>query len=59
MKDELLRTFIGEIWNEGNIHLIPEFIADKYTVFHDPGDPWMEKKTGYIYTMLPSRYKSP
>lgn len=39
-KDTILRTFIQKVWNEGNINAIPEFIADKYKVIHDPGDPW-------------------
>ena len=44
MKEELLRGFIREIWNEGKIDKIPEFVSHKYTVFHDPGDPWDGKE---------------
>jgi len=40
MKREILQRFIQTVWNEGNIDAIPEFIAEKYTVIHDPGDPW-------------------
>jgi steroid delta-isomerase-like uncharacterized protein len=40
MKKEILRSFIQKVWNEGNIDVIPEYIADKYSVIHDPGDPW-------------------
>ena len=40
MKKEILKCFIQKVWNEGDIDSIPEFIADTYTVLHDPGDPW-------------------
>lgn len=40
MKTEILKEFIQQVWNEGKIDAISEFIADTYTVFHDPGDPW-------------------
>ena len=40
MKKEILKNFIQKVWNEGNINAIPEYIARRYTVIHDPGDPW-------------------
>jgi steroid delta-isomerase-like uncharacterized protein len=40
MKKAILKRFIQKVWNEGNISSIPDYIADKYTVIHDPGDPW-------------------
>ena len=40
MKKQILKGFIQKVWNEGNINAIPEYIADTYTVLHDPGDPW-------------------
>lgn len=40
MKKEILKRFIQKVWNEGNINSIPDYITDKYTVIHDPGDPW-------------------
>lgn len=39
-KEPILRAFIQKVWNEGDIDAIPEFLADKYKIFHDPGDPW-------------------
>ena len=44
MKKEILKEFIQKVWNQGDIEAIPEFIADKYTVIHDPGDPWDGKE---------------
>lgn len=40
MKAEILKAFIQKVWNEGDVDVVPEFIADKYTIIHDPGDPW-------------------
>lgn len=40
MKGEILKTFIEKVWNEGNVDAIPEFIAERYKIIHDPGDPW-------------------
>jgi steroid delta-isomerase-like uncharacterized protein len=36
----LLREFLAEVWNAGNIEAADRFIAPKYTIRHDPGDPW-------------------
>ncbi len=40
MKKIILEEFIQKVWNEGNIDIIPHYIAEEYTVLHDPGDPW-------------------
>jgi len=40
MKKAILREFVERVWNRGEIDAIPEFVGDKYTVVHDPGDPW-------------------
>lgn len=42
-KKEILIDFIQEVWNEGNIDRVDEYIAQKYTIHHDPGDPWDHK----------------
>jgi len=43
MKTQILKEFIQHVWNEGNVEAISEYLADTYTVFHDPGDPWEGK----------------
>lgn len=40
MKKEIVEDFIQKVWNEGNVVAIPNFIAEKYKIIHDPGDPW-------------------
>ncbi len=37
---ELLTQFVEEVWNAGNIAASDKYIAPKYKIHHDPGDPW-------------------
>ncbi len=39
-KKEILTEFLREVWNEGNFDLASKYLAPKYTIHHDPGDPW-------------------
>lgn len=36
----LLLLFIDEIWNQGDFSRLETFLAPKYTIHQDPGDPW-------------------
>ena len=36
----ILAQFIREVWSEGNVDASDKYIASKYTIHHDPGDPW-------------------
>ncbi len=40
MKKEILKKFVEQVWNQGNIEAVPKFISDTYKIVHDPGDPW-------------------
>ncbi len=37
---ELLTQFLEEVWNAGNVDLSDQYVAPRYTIHHDPGDPW-------------------
>jgi steroid delta-isomerase-like uncharacterized protein len=37
---DLLTRFFQEVWNEGNVEASERYIAPRYTIHHDPGDPW-------------------
>ena len=37
---DLLTQFLAEVWNTGNIEASDKYVAPKYTIHHDPGDPW-------------------
>ncbi len=35
-----LVAFIRQVWDEGDASAADTFVADTYTIHHDPGDPW-------------------
>jgi predicted ester cyclase len=37
---DVLTKFIEEVWNAGNVDAADKYIAPRYTIHHDPGDPW-------------------
>jgi steroid delta-isomerase-like uncharacterized protein len=39
----LLRDFLREVWSEGNVDAITRYLAQSYTIHHDPGDQWAGK----------------
>ena len=43
-RKELLARFLQEVWNEGNVEAANTYPAPRYTVHHDPGDPWDGKE---------------
>jgi steroid delta-isomerase-like uncharacterized protein len=36
----LLTGFLREIWSGGNVERCATYLAETYTIHHDPGDPW-------------------
>jgi steroid delta-isomerase-like uncharacterized protein len=36
----LLRRFMEQVWNTGNVARVDDFLAETYTIHSDPGDPW-------------------
>jgi steroid delta-isomerase-like uncharacterized protein len=39
-----LTQFIDEVWNAGDVDASDKYIAPKYTIHHDPGDPWDKRE---------------
>ncbi len=37
---ELLTRFLEDVWNGGDVDASEKYLAPKYTIHHDPGDPW-------------------
>lgn len=35
-----LRDFIEAVWNQGDSEAADCWLAPRYTIHHDPGDPW-------------------
>lgn len=40
---QILRQFIEEVWNKGDAAAVDTYLAARYVVHHDPGDPWHGK----------------
>jgi hypothetical protein len=36
----MLRSFLDEVWSAGDIERSGAYLAETYTIHHDPGDPW-------------------
>ena len=59
---ERLRQFLREIWSEGNIGAADKYVAPRYVIHHDPGDPWDGKTldlAGYKERVMLSRAPFP
>jgi len=41
---DILKRFITEVWSNGDIDACERYIAAKYTIYHDPGDPWDKRE---------------
>ena len=39
-RKQILTRFIREVWTEGDAAAADQYIAPRYTIHHDPGDPW-------------------
>ena len=35
-----LAEFIRRVWDDGDLDAVDAYLADTYTIHHDPGDPW-------------------
>lgn len=35
-----LTEFMDAVWNRGDLDAVDRFLADRYTIHSDPGDPW-------------------
>jgi steroid delta-isomerase-like uncharacterized protein len=58
----ILTAFIEEVWNAGDIDASAKYIAPKYTIHHDPGDPWEKREldlAGYKERLRISRAPFP
>ena len=41
---DILTRFLWEVWNKGDIEAADQYIAARYTIHHDPGDPWDQQE---------------
>ncbi len=59
---EILAQFIEDVWNRERLDDLQRFVAQAYTVFHDPGDPWHGRSldhAGFTERVMQSRAAAP
>lgn len=39
-RKDMLTRFIRDVWSEGHVAATEKDVAARYTIHHDPGDPW-------------------
>lgn len=39
-RKQRLAAFIRQVWDDGDANAADSYVADTYTIHHDPGDPW-------------------
>jgi steroid delta-isomerase-like uncharacterized protein len=37
---ELVADYLQTVWNDGDVEACDRFLAARYDIHHDPGDPW-------------------
>jgi predicted ester cyclase len=40
MLKRLIGAFVHEVWDQGDVEAAGCYLASRYTIHHDPGDPW-------------------
>jgi steroid delta-isomerase-like uncharacterized protein len=43
-RKEILSRFLKEVWTDGDVSAADRYVAARYTIHHDPGDPWDKKE---------------
>lgn len=59
---DLVARFLEDVWNKGDVAAVDRYIADAYTIRHDPHDPWDGKtldRAGYRERLAVSRAPFP
>lgn len=37
---QMLADFLQDVWTDGKVDVVDQYLADSYTIHNDPGDPW-------------------
>lgn len=59
---QTVERILTDIWSRGDTSGAADLIADRYTLFHDPGDPWEGRtldRAGYVERVRLSRAPFP
>lgn len=58
----LLTAFIRRVWSEGAVDAVDDYLADRYHIINDPGDPWdgrTRSREGFKDRVVRSRAVAP
>ena len=61
-RQAILATFIDRVWNRGQSASVAQYLAETYTIHHDPGDPWEGRtldQAGFVERLETSRLPFP
>lgn len=61
-RKQRLADFIRLVWDEGDAEAAGDYLAERYTIHHDPGDPWdgmTLDRAGFADRVLKSRAAFP
>jgi len=39
-RKQILADFLKDVWTDGKVEAVDQYLADSYTIHNDPGDPW-------------------
>jgi steroid delta-isomerase-like uncharacterized protein len=59
---QTVERILLEVWSRGDTTAAADLVADNYTIFHDPGDPWEGRtldRDAYIERVMLSRAPFP
>ncbi len=37
---QILAAFLQDVWTDGDVDAVDQYLADHYSIHNDPGDPW-------------------
>lgn len=40
LNKEILQNFLNDIWSDGRVDAVDQYLANEYVIHNDPGDPW-------------------
>lgn len=39
-RKQILADFLKDVWTDGKVDAVDQYLADSYSIRNDPGDPW-------------------
>ena len=61
-RKDIVAAFLDRVWSRGDVSSVDTFIADRYHIRNDPGDPWHGQvldREGFRERLVKSRAMAP